>query len=103
MDSFRFSPELFETRTEVIAMLADNGIEWLSDYSSVDPLHDVYGIEVCGVMREEVASRIRKLLRRMFPGWRHGHSFFKDYGREPGYKISIHRDDERQDEKWEIA
>src|SRR5689334_7437161 len=43
-DAFRFCPELFEYRTAVIERLAAEGFEWLSHYSSVDCLHDVYGL-----------------------------------------------------------
>ncbi|MCA9072419.1 MAG: hypothetical protein KDA84_26020 [Planctomycetaceae bacterium] len=71
-DPFRFSPELFEVRDTVIEELSDWGFEWLSHYSSVDPLHDVYGIEVCGIHKEEDASRILRLLICLFPDWKPG-------------------------------
>ena len=47
MDAFRFAPELFEVRNDVMQRLTDEGFDWLSHYSSVDPIHDCYGIEVC--------------------------------------------------------
>ena len=72
MDSFRFAPELFEYRNEVVAALAEAGFDWLSHYSSVDPLHDVYGIEVCGIHEKKDAIRILKLLAGMFPSWTPG-------------------------------
>ena len=72
MDSFRFAPELFEYRNEVVAALADAGFDWLSHYSSVDPLHDVYGIEVCGIHERGDAVRILRLLTDMFPSWTPG-------------------------------
>jgi hypothetical protein len=72
MDAFRFAPELFEYRNEVIAALGDAGFDWLSHYSSVDPLHDVYGIEVCGICEHEDARQIQNLLIEMFPSWKPG-------------------------------
>lgn len=72
MDAFRFAPELFEARTSVMERLGDEGFEWLSHYSSVDPIHDNYGIEVCGIHHRDDAVAILKLLMQMFPSWMPG-------------------------------
>jgi hypothetical protein len=69
-DAFRFSPELFELRTAVISELRERGIEWLSHYSAVDVMHDLYGIPVCGIHKEDDASRILDVLRKMFLAWK---------------------------------
>ena len=69
MEPFRFAPELFEVRTDVMERLSEEGFDWLSHYSSVDPIHDEYGIEVCGIHEQEDASSILRLLMRMFPSW----------------------------------
>lgn len=103
MDSFRFSPELFATLTDVLQALSDAGFEWLSHFSSVDPLHDLYGIEICGIVDEDDAMQIRELLCRMFPDWDYSDVYLKDYGREPGWKVIIHRDEESEEENWETA
>jgi len=103
MDAFRPSPELFELRSDVIATLDREGFQWLSHYSSVDCLHDVYGIEVCGIRAEEDAVAIRKVLMTMFPGWAAGQIYYKDYGREPGWKAEIHRDRPPKREQWQDA
>jgi hypothetical protein len=71
-DPFRFSPELFEFRNEVLASLSEAGYEWLSHFSSVDPLHDLYGIEVCGIHEQSDAREILVLLMQMFPTWHPG-------------------------------
>lgn len=71
-DAFRFAPELFEFRTQVVEQLSDAGFDWLSHYSAVDPLHDVYGIEVCGIHDRDDAIAIRNILMRMFPSWKPG-------------------------------
>lgn len=83
--------------------LSAAGFEWPSAYSAVDPLHDVYGIEVCGIVERDDVPKIRALLRRLLPDWHHGHVYFKEHGREPGWKVIIHRDIERPDEQWETA
>lgn len=72
MDSFRFAPELFEARNDVMARLSEEGFDWLSHYSAVDPVHDEYGIEVCGIREHDDAVTILKLLMQMFPHWKPG-------------------------------
>ena len=72
MDSFRFAPELFEVRNDVMERLSEEGFDWLSHYSSVDPIHDEYGIEVCGIREQDDAVAILDLLTRMFPRWTPG-------------------------------
>ena len=103
MDAFRFCAELFEVRTDVMAALNDAGFDWLSHFSSVDPMHDVYGIEVCGIGDEDDAKAILELLHTMFPAWYVGCLCYKDYGREPGFKASVFRDRPRERETWESA
>ena len=72
MSRFSFHPELFEHRTRVIEALSAAGIEWLSHYSSVDPLHDTHCIEVCGIHRREDAESVQLLLMRLYPTWSPG-------------------------------
>jgi hypothetical protein len=104
MDLFSFHPELFELRERVLETLAARGYAWLSDYSSVDLLHDVYGIEVCGIREQCEVARITQLLRELFPDWHHMHSYYKDSStREPGWKIVISRDPENFNDRWEPA
>ena len=100
MDTFRFAPELFEIRNDVMAMLSEQGFDWLSHYGAVDPVHDAYGIEVCGIVNEEDAVQILTILNRMYPNWNRGHLERKDYGREPGWKVKVVRDSETSDDSW---
>jgi hypothetical protein len=102
-DGFRFAPELFEIRTAVIAELHDRGFNWLVTYSSVDPMHDVYGIEVCGIHDRDDAVSILNILMEMYPDWKPGCLCYKDYGREPGWKAEVQRDDDLPDENWEMV
>jgi hypothetical protein len=102
MDAFRFCPDLFELRNDVLATLDEAGFQWLSHFSSVDPMHDLYGIEVCGIIREEDSNAILGVLRGMFPSWYFG-CCFKDYGREPGFKARVFRDKPRERDNWETV
>lgn len=91
--SFSFHPELFEHRGDAIEALADAGLDWLSDYSSVDVLHDLFGLEVCGLREEDEARVALDALRARFPGWRFGHVQLKDWGgRDTGWRAVLHRD-----------
>lgn len=98
MNSFRFSPELLQTRSEVISLLNDEGFEWLSHFGGVDPMHDIYGIEVCGIHQEEDAREIMKILINNFPNWKHHRIVLKDWGREYGWiaRVSQHPEDFEQ-------
>jgi hypothetical protein len=101
MESFELHPELFSIRNDVLEMLADAGFSWLADFSSVDLLHDVYGVEVCGVRDEDDARTIQKLLRRMFPDWEYSRLYRKGHHtREPGWKVIINRDPEVFLDNW---
>jgi hypothetical protein len=95
MEPFTFHPELFELRERVLEALAEAGYDWLSHYGSVDLMHDLFGLEVCGVPDEDDVEPITRLLRTMFPDWPYTHSYYKEtFTREPGWKIQIHRDPE---------
>jgi hypothetical protein len=103
MDGFRFAPELFEYRSDTIAALQEAGFDWMSHYSAVDPLHDVYGIEICGIHEEDDAVTILRLMSRLYPSWGVHWMYYKDYGRDLGWKVIVQRDREPPDEQWETA
>jgi hypothetical protein len=101
MQPFAFHPELFEFRNRVLEKLAEHGYEWLSAFGSVDLAHDIYGMEVCGIREQSAALAIQKLLRRMFPFWRHTRIYLKEpWTREPGWVVVISRQREDHDDKW---
>ena len=100
MAAFQFSPELIEVRADVIARLDEEGFQWLSHYGSVDPDHEDYGIEVCGIQRREDAVSILGVLESMFPDWRNSRYWHKDYGAEPGWKVQITRDRRSRGRDW---
>ena len=104
MKPFEFHAELFDFRNAVLETLSDNGFAWLSDFGSVDLQHDVYGLEVTGIREEADARAIEALLRRMFVGWRYGHTFYEDQNLgELGWKVMISREPEHFDDNWQRA
>lgn len=100
MNNFRFCPELFEIRSRVLTALSHAGFDWFTHFSSVDPIHDLYGIEVCGIRNEDDAIAIFNLLRPMFPPWYNCALHYKDFGIEPGFIASVYRDMPREREHW---
>jgi hypothetical protein len=102
MGSFSFHPELFELRTLVLEALADHEFAWLSDFGSVDLMHDIYGIEVCGIIADENVAPITALLCKLFPTWPHLRSYYKEsFTREPGWKVQISRDRQEFGDRWQ--
>lgn len=96
MDDFRFFPELFEHRQDALSTLDDAGFYWLSDFSSVEVLHETFGIEVTGIPDEGSAREALSVLRSRFAQWRHVSLVHQDGGREPGWKVRLHRDEESE-------
>jgi hypothetical protein len=102
VDAFEFHPELFDVRNEALEALADGGYTWLSDFSSVDLLHDIYGLEVCGIPEQRDAQAIERLLRQLLPSWGHSRMMLKDYGdRDLGWKVVVSRDPEDYEDRWQ--
>jgi hypothetical protein len=67
-NSFRFAPELFEYKSKALEILADNNLVWMIDFSGIDVIHDIYGLEVEGVRDEETANKILRELNHYFYG-----------------------------------
>jgi hypothetical protein len=87
--SFEFYPELFECRSKASALLEESGYCWFGDYSSIDILHEEYGLEISGIADEESIDPILHALQQVFPQWHHCRIYFHDYGREPGWALSL--------------
>lgn len=87
---FVFFPELFEERSKASDLLDLGGFAWFSDYSSIDLLHEDYGLEVCGIKDETTVKPIAEAMQSGFPHWHHYGFCFNDFGRDPGWKFAIH-------------
>src|SRR5438552_12616949 len=67
---FAFHPELFEHRTLALEALAAHDLHWFEHFGSVDLLHDLFGLEVCGISKKAtrtlhfVSSRKHSLIGR---------------------------------------
>ncbi len=90
--AIRFSPELFDDRNRVLEALNESGFSWLGEFSSVEPLHDIYGIEVRGISDRNDANQIQELLEHMYPDWHRACPQYRSDGREPGWRVKVHRD-----------
>lgn len=88
-EDFEFYPELFEHRGRASELLEAAGYTWFSDYSSIDLLHEEYGLEICGVQNEQDVKPIAEALQRGFPHWHHHKICLHDCGRDPGWAVSI--------------
>lgn len=94
MNDFRFDPELFSYREQALNALNDLGYEWFTHFTAIDLLHDVYGLEVCGITEKTDALKIKSILRRTLTGWRYSWIGYNDGERDRGWKVVIHRDAE---------
>lgn len=89
-EEFQFHPELFEYRTRASDLLDTAGFAWFSNYSSIDLMHEEFGLEVCGIQDESNVEAIARAMRAGFPQWHYGRACYKDYGREPGWRFALH-------------
>jgi hypothetical protein len=87
--AFTFSPMLFEEKAKASRILEDAGFIWMNNYSSIEILHDTYGLEVCGIRDELEVKRIADAMKKAFPQWHYDHISEQNYGREPGWTFSI--------------
>jgi hypothetical protein len=85
----QFHPELFEYRGRALELLEEAGLSWFSDYSSIDLVHEEYGLEVAGIQREADMRRILSALQRGFPHWHHTRISLDEHCREPGWVVAI--------------
>ncbi|HTI69507.1 MAG TPA: hypothetical protein VMF06_06060, partial [Candidatus Limnocylindria bacterium] len=95
--TFRFEGELFDHRATALEVLDGAGYNPFTDFSSVDLLHDLYGLEICGIRDPNDAHTIKASLCRTFPGRRYFYVIYKHVGRDVGWKFVIHRDREHRD------
>ena len=103
MPPFEFHPELFALRDEARGVLQSVELEWLSDYTAIDVVHDLYGLEVCGIRDEADVPRARRALMKHLQ-WPFSHAYLKDYGRDPGWKLVVHRNPRRKTgDEWQTA
>jgi hypothetical protein len=86
---FEFHPELFEHRSRASELLETAGYTWFSDFSSIEPIHEEYGLEICGILNEGDVGPIAEALQRGFPHWHHQRICLQDHGREPGWTVSL--------------
>ena len=108
VDSFRFSPELFELRSEAFEALAAADIDYMVDFQGIDVLHDNFGLEVFGIPNEETATKILPVIINTLIGWQkiRGESKQKVFRRcfdcYSGWKAEVFRYWESPSESWNV-
>lgn len=100
-DPFAFSPELLQLAEAVANDLEFAGYDRMSYYSSIDAMHDVHGLEVCGIRSADDALQITRILLRRFSGWNAGWIHAHDSSSAQGWVARIQRDLESMDECWD--
>ena len=100
-DPFAFSPKLLSLTQDLKGDLASAGYEEGADYSSVDAMHDVHGLEVCGIRNSETALEVTRLLLRLFPGWNAGWLHAPEYSSAQDWVATIQRDRDPVLEYWD--
>lgn len=85
---FAFHPELYEDRSRATELLEEAGYTWFVDYTSIDPVHEDYGLEISGIKEEDVKA-IMDALQGEFPHWHHHKYSMHEGGREPGWTIIL--------------
>jgi hypothetical protein len=88
--ALQFHPQLFECKGSASDLLNTAGFTWFSDYSSIDLLHEEFGLEICGIREDSSVEAIARAMRDGFPAWHYSHLCFKDGERDPGWKFALH-------------
>jgi hypothetical protein len=86
---FQFHGELFEWKRKASEILDAAGFVWLSDYTSIDLLHEEYGLVICGIQDGSKVDPIAELMRRGVPHWHYSYVCRKG-DREPGWQFALH-------------
>ncbi len=87
--AFVFHPELFERRSELSCRLAAADLLWFRDYSSVDLLHEEYGLEVCGIRDASESRRVLAIMRELFPDWPYHCRYLDEENLDPGWRVGL--------------
>src|SRR5262249_22036602 len=99
-DPAAYHPELLNLSQGLVSELSEAGYELLCDYSSVEAMHDVHGLEVCGVRSSEDALDIVRLLLRCFPGWNAAWFGVPDSSAAHAWVARAQRDLDPEPEYW---
>lgn len=88
-EDFEFYPELFGHRNRALELLSEAGYCWFDNFSSIDPVHEEYGLEISGIRNDREVKPILDALRSGFPHWHHHRLCHHEHGREPGWSVTV--------------
>ena len=91
-DPYAFSGELLGCVSELAEQLELAGFDEMSDYTSIEVMHDVHGLEVCGIPSASLALEIARLLLRHFHSWNAGWIQHPERESSQAYVARIQRD-----------
>jgi murein DD-endopeptidase MepM/ murein hydrolase activator NlpD len=101
-NAFAFSTELLELAAEVEDELALAGYDKGSGYVSINALHDIHGLEVCGIASADETLEITRFLLRRFRGWNAGWINAPVGSSSQGWVARIRRDRDADAECWQV-
>ena len=97
-----FFPELLQLAETVAEDLAQAGYDRIADYSSIDAMHDVHGIEVCGIRSAEDTVEVTRILLRRISEWNAGWIHQPSRSSLDGWVARIQRDLDPEPELWDV-
>jgi hypothetical protein len=100
-DPFAYSSELLALAQGLKGDLASAGYDEGIDFSSVDAMHDVHGLEVCGIRNSDAALEVNRLLLRLFPSWNAGWLHAPGHSSAQDWVATIQRDRGPLPEYWD--
>jgi hypothetical protein len=87
--TLQFHPDLFECRDRAFEILDEAGLVYLSDYCSIDLLHDTYGLEICGITVEAKVEPALEAMKAGFPQWHYKKFCFLRGGHDAGWRFAL--------------
>ncbi len=81
---------LFDERNRASRVLEAAGLAAFRDYCAIELIKETYGLEVCGIKKEDRVQPILVALQRGFPQWHFSKVSRKEEGMGNGWKVAIH-------------
>jgi len=90
---FKFHSELFAEKAKVEeALAALDFSSFAKDFDCVDCIHDLYGVEICGIKERKTVISILQAVRRLYPKWHGSCQHYDGDEDDRGWRVRVHRD-----------
>lgn len=98
--TLKFFPELIVNSQEARNFLAEQGLQWMIDYDSIDCDQECGGIDVGGIKNQVSAQRVQSILSTALPTLHHSLRYFKSpTAHEPGWHVLLSGLSSRSDDQ----